>query len=144
MATDGCRRIGQGFGPITTSFAPGELSTIDVSKRATSMYDFSGLPCPPPSIDVPPGETYAPLMAPPSFIYALDPAFSTCVPGFDQGDLPPVDPPIAFTTVTGGLQGPGLPGDAPPRPRDLGARTLPLAGIPGPAKTAGPEHKSRV
>ena len=144
MATDGCSQVGKGFGPITTSFAPGELSTIVIGSHETRVYDFSDLPCPPSDVYLPPGETYAPLIAPPSFIYALDPAFSTCVIGYNQGAAPPVDPPIALTTDPGGLQGPGLPGDPPPRRRDLGARTLPLAGVPGPTKTAGPEHKFQL
>ena len=139
FATDGCNQIGNGYGPITTSFAPGELSTIEIGKSSTNVYDFSELPCPPSSIDVPPGSTYAPLLAPPSFIYALDPAFSTCVPGFDQGVDAPIDPPIALPTVHGGLEGPGALDDNLP-PRDLGAQTLPHAGTAGPAKTAEPKR----
>ena len=141
MASDGCSQIGKGFGPITTSFAPGELSIIPIGGFETRVYNFSGLPCPPPDIDVPPGEAYAPLLAPPPFIYDLDPAFTRCVPSYSQGVDPPIDPPIAVHTVHGGLPGPGVPGgDLPPR-RDLGARPRPLAGTQGPAKTAEPMHE---
>lgn len=125
MASDGCNQIGKGYGPITTSFAPGELSTIDIGGRSTNVFNFADLPCPPSGIDVPPGETYAPLIAPPSFIWDLDPAFSGCVPGYSQG----VDPPTAFTGVPG-LDGPG--DGAPPRRRDQ--EVLPW----GPTRTAGP------
>lgn len=136
-ASDGCNQIGNGYGPITTSFAPGELSTIEIRGISTKVYDFSELPCPPSSIKVPPGAFYAPLLAPPSFMYALDPAFSTCIPAADQGVDAPIDPPIALTTAHGGLEGPGALDDNLP-PRDLGAQTLLHAGTTGPAKTAEP------
>ena len=46
---------------------------------------------------------YAPLIAPPSFIFnELDSAFATCIPGFRQG----VDPPIAVQNGNG-VTGPG-------------------------------------
>ena len=144
MASDGCSQIGKSFGPITTSFAPGELSTLVIGSPETNVYNFSELPCPPSGIDLPPGETYAPLLAPPLFIFDLDPAFSTCIPGYDLGVVPPIDPPTALPTVHGGLQGPGVPGgNAPPR-RDLGARARPLAFPRGPAKTAEPKHEVQL
>ena len=145
MASDGCNQIGKSFGPITTSFAPGELSTIDLS-GGTKVYNFSELPCPPSGVDLLPGQTYAPLIAPPLFIFDLDPAFSTCIPAYNysQGLIPPIDPPTALPTVHSGLQGPGVPGgDAPPR-RDLGARARPLAFPQGPAKTAEPKHEVQL
>ena len=129
MASDGCNQIGKGFSSITTSFAPGELSTIDIGGHSTNVFNFADLPCPPSGIDVPAGQLYAPLIAPPSFIWDLDPAFSTCIPGYHQG----VDPPTALPTVQG-PQGPGAPGAAPPR-RDLGAPPW------LPTKTAGPTLK---
>lgn len=129
MASDGCKQIGNGYGPITTSFAPGELSTIDIGVYSTNSFNFNDLPCPPPGIDIPSGETYAPLISPPPFIWDLDPAFSTCIPGYSQG----VDPPTALTHADGlgGLEG------APPR-RDLGASPW------GPAKTPGPTLKAQL
>lgn len=132
MASDGCNQIGKGYGPITTSFAPGELSTIDIGGRSTNVYDFADLPCPPPGIDVPAGKPYAPLIAPPSFIWGLDPAFSGCIPGYSQG----VDPPTAHPTAPG-LGGPGDPGVAPPR-RDLAGHAHPHAASWGPVKTPAP------
>ncbi len=142
MASDGCNQIGKGYGPITTSFAPGELSTIEASDT-TNVYNFSELPCAPSGIEVPPGETYAPLLAPPSFLYDLDPAFSACVPAYVQGVNPPFDPPIAVTSVKGGLRGPDIQDNLPPR-RDLGAYARPHAGASGPAKTAEPKHKIQL
>ena len=130
MASDGCNQIGKGYGPITTSFAPGELSTIDIGGHSTNVFNFDDLPCPPPGIFVPSGQPYAPLIAPPPFIWGLDPAFSTCQPGYSQG----LDPPHAIPTMSG-PQGPGAPGAAPPRRRDL--EVFPW----GPAKTPGPVLK---
>ena len=139
IASDGCNRIGGAYGPITTSFAPGELSTIDVGGHMTSVFNFADLPCPPSSIQLPPGETYAPLIAPPAFIFDLDPAFSTCVPGYSQG----VDPAIAFTS--GILDGPGSPGANPRRRRDVvGAHAHPHGGPWGPTMTAGPTLKVQL
>ena len=143
MAADGCNQIGGRYGPITTSFAPGELSTIEIGLggQITNVYNFSQLPCPPSSVHVPSGAPYAPLLAPPSFLYDLDPAFSTCVPAWNQGLEPPFDPPIAVTSVKGGLRGPL--GNFPAR-RDLGAYARPQAGTWGPAKTAEPKNKIQL
>lgn len=140
MASDGCNQIGQGYGPITTSFAPGELSTIDIGGHSTNVFNFDDLPCPPPGIEVPAGETYAPLIAPPSFIYDLDPAFSTCIPGYSQG----VDPPTAMPTVPGGIPGPVGPRGVRPARRDLEQRAHPHVAPWAPAKTAGPTHKGQL
>ena len=129
IASDGCKQIGNTYGPITTSFAPGELSTIAIGGHSTGVFNFQDLPCPPPGIDVTPGEAYAPLISPPPFIWKLDPAFSGCIPGYSQG----VDPPHALTQG-GGLGGLGGP---PPR-RDLGASPW------GPAKTPGPALKAQL
>ncbi|KAL9135245.1 MAG: hypothetical protein Q9175_003564 [Cornicularia normoerica] len=119
MASDGCNQIGKGYGPITTSFAPGELSTI--AGGSTNVFNFADLPCGPSAIELPPGSPYAPLISPPPFIWALDPAFSNCIPGRNQG----VDPPIAVTS-DGGPQGPGP--------------VAPWA----PTKTAGPTYKDQL
>ena len=140
MASDGCNEIGQGYGPITTSFAPGELSTIDIGGHSTNVFNFDDLPCPPSGIEVTPGSTYAPLIAPPSFIFDLDPAFSSCVPGYSQG----VDPPTAMPTATGGIQGPGPPGGGRPARRDLGTQAHPHVAPWAPAKTAGPTYNGQL
>ena len=125
MASDGCSQIGKGYGPITTSFAPGELSTIDIGGHSTNVFEFSDLPCPPSGIDVPSGKPYAPLISPPPFIWGLDPAFSGCIPGYSQG----VDPPTALPTA----DAPAGPGGAPPRRRDVGASPWTPIKTPGPA-----------
>ena len=134
MASDGCNQIGKGYGPITTSFAPDELSTI--AGGSTNVFNFADLPCPPPGVEVPPGETYAPLIAPPAFIWGLDPAFSGCLPGRSQG----VDPPTAMPTADG-LGGPG--GGGHPR-RNLDAPSYPNVAPWAPTKTAGPAFKGQL
>ncbi|KAL2040994.1 hypothetical protein N7G274_006452 [Stereocaulon virgatum] len=101
IASDGCRQIGNTYAMITTSFAPGELSTIDKSSGATQVFDFSDLPCGPTG-DNP---HYSPVIAPPPFLTDLDPAFATCIPGAEQG----IDPPIAIQAADGASV-PGLPG----------------------------------
>ena len=131
-ANDGCKQIGNTYSSITTSFAPGELSTIDIGGHSTNVFNFADLPCPPSSIQLSSGETYAPLIAPPSFIWNLDPAFSTCIPGYSQG----VDPPTAFPTAAA-PGGPGPVGGAPRR-RDLEAPPW------GPIKTPGPTLKAQL
>lgn len=131
-ASDGCNQIGKGYGPITTSFAPGELSTIAIGGISTNVFNFADLPCPPSSILVPSGQPYAPLISPPPFIWGLDPAFSTCIPAYSQG----VDPATALPTDAKGPQAPEVGGGA--RRRDLGG---PLW---GPTMTAGPTLKAQL
>ena len=100
IASDGCRQIGNTYAMITTSFAPGELSTIDKSSGATRVFDFSDLPCGPAG-DNP---HYSPIIAPPPFLTNLDPAFATCIPGAEQG----IDPPGQLLGADG-ASGPGGP-----------------------------------
>lgn len=99
-ANDGCTQIGKTHSSITTMFAPSDLSTID-SSGATKVFDFGDLPCGPPGMEDP---NYAPLIAPPSFIFnELDNgAFASCIPGLHQG----VDPPRAVQAGNG-VSGPG-------------------------------------
>ena len=137
MASDGCRQIGKGYGPITTSFPPGELSTISMGGLATKVFNFADLPCPPSDVDIPPGDTYAPLIAPPSFLFELDPAFSTCIPAYAQGVVALVDPPGGHTPVHQTAEVSDLL-EFPPRRRDLGVSGW------GPTKTAGPTLKAQL
>lgn len=139
MASDGCNQVGKGYGPITTSFAPSDLLTIDIGGRSTNVFNFADLPCGPSGIDLTPGETYAPLISPPPFISDLDPAFSRCIPGYSQG----VDPPTAIPTVLGGLP-PPVPGPGRPARRDLGAHAHPHVAPWAPTKTAGPTHQGQL
>lgn len=93
-ANDGCTQIGNTYSSITKTFAPGDLSTLD-SNGATKSFNFGDLPCGPPGVE---DTSYAPLIAPPSFIFnELDSAFATCIPGLDQG----VDPPTALPPGSG-------------------------------------------
>ncbi|KAK0513753.1 hypothetical protein JMJ35_003475 [Cladonia borealis] len=123
-ATDGCTQVGTTFKDFTTSFAPGDLSTVD-SSGATKVFDFGDLPCGPSGTE---DISYAPTIAPPSFIFnELDNgAFATCIPGADQG----IDPPIAVQGG-GGVSGPGG-GGRPGRNRRAPANA---AAVPTPVIT---------
>lgn len=105
IASDGCSQIGNTYSSITTSFAPGELSTID-SSGATQVFNFGDLPCGPSGDD----PSYSPIIAPPSFLTGIDTAFATCIPGREQG----IDPPVAIQPA-GGASGLGGPGHHPGR-----------------------------
>ena len=90
---DGCEPIGPTFVDLTTSFAPGALSTVRPD-NTTHSFNFGDLPCPPADIewDFSKGP-YAPTIAPPEFLFNLDPAFKTCIHGATQG----IDPPMTLT-----------------------------------------------
>ena len=105
IASDGCSQIGNTYSSIITSFAPGEISTID-SSGATQVFNFGDLPCGPSGDD----PSYSPIIAPPAFLTGIDPAFATCIPGREQG----VDPPIAIQPA-GGASGLGGAGHHPGR-----------------------------
>ena len=84
-AYDGCQQIGQTFANLTTSFAPKELSTLR-SDWSVYPFNFNDLPCPP--ADVPWNRSegpYQPILAPPHFLFTIDPAFATCTPAASQG-----------------------------------------------------------
>lgn len=94
-AYDGCSQIGTTFVNLTTSFAPGALSTVGLDST-TYSFNFGDLPCPPADVewDFSNGP-YAPQLAPPEFLFNLDPAFKTCIPGASQG----IDPYTTLTTA---------------------------------------------
>ena len=106
-AGNSCTRVGNIYTSVTMSFAPGELSTIEGLNGPTKVFDFADLPCPPPAVasgdwyfynpQYNPGQAYNPFIAPPPGIFALDPAFSGCVPAENQG----LDPPTALPTAPG-------------------------------------------
>lgn len=102
---DGCSQIGTHIVDLTTSFAPGALSTIGLD-NTTRSFNFGDLPCPPADVgwDSSKGP-YAPRLAPPEFLFNLDPAFKTCIPGATQG----IDPYTTLTTVAAD-SGPGVVG----------------------------------
>lgn len=99
---DGCNQIGAIFVDLTTSFAPGRLSTIGLD-HTTYSFNFADLPCPPADVewDFSNGP-YAPQLAPPEFLFNLDPAFKNCIPGASQG----IDPYTTLKTATAD-SGPG-------------------------------------
>lgn len=118
QARNGCTQVGALFTSITTSFAPGELSTVRSYSLGVdgshypeiSFFDFRDIPCPPPGVLWNRTEgTYKPLLAPPDFLFDLDPAFRTCIPASGQG----VDPPIKLQIAQSG-SGPGPVGGGPP------------------------------
>ena len=91
-----------------------QLSSIDGHGKA-QPYNLGDLPCPPPNISVPPGKLYQPQMAWVGQFYSFaDPAVAKECPtiGGLAGFL---DPPMAFPTVLGGLDGTGRAGDVHPR-----------------------------
>ena len=83
---NGCSTIGTTFASYTTSFTPGLLQTIGLDRK-TYSFNFADLPCPPPPPDIgwdPARGPYRPQLAPPDFLFHLDPAFKTCIPGPSQ------------------------------------------------------------
>lgn len=95
-------RVGGIYYDFVTSFAPGELSTIEGPGGPTKAFDFADLPCPPPAIAAAnihfynpranPGRAYRPRIDLPRGILEMDPAFRDCVAAIFQG----FDPPSAF------------------------------------------------
>ena len=93
---DGCNTIGRPIFNLTTSFAIGELSTVGLN-NSTYSFNFGDLPCPPADVEWDPSKgPYAPKIAPPRFLFELDPTFANCIPGAGQG----IDPPMTLTPVT--------------------------------------------
>lgn len=132
---DGCSTIGKTFTGLTASFAPGQLSTIGHSS-STYSFNFGDLPCPPANAGWDPSEgPYSPIVAPPEFLFNLDPAFNTCIPAASQGN----DPFKMLRHAPTG-SGPGnpfcIPGHCePPNKRAVEhARSVPWA----PRKTTAP------
>ena len=65
------------------SFAPGELLTGGLRGPATAPFNFSDAICPPVTevmfpYEYQPGEPYLPQIVPPSQLFTLNPAFSSC------------------------------------------------------------------
>ena len=105
---DGCNVIGTTFVNLTTSFAPGELSTIRLDST-TYSFNYNDLPCPPASVGWNPSNgPYAPILAPPPFLFNLHPAFARCILAQSQG----TDPYTTLTTAKTD-SGPGALGCKP-------------------------------
>ena len=84
-ASDGCHQVGKTFANLTTSFAPEAMSTVR-SDWSKYPFNFTDLPCPPADIPWNRSEgPYQPLLAPPDFLFTIDPAFATCTPAASQG-----------------------------------------------------------
>ena len=84
-AFDGCQQVGQTFADLTTSFAPEAMSTVR-SDWSKYPFNFADLPCPPAGVPWNQSEgPYQPLLAPPDFLFTIDPAFATCTPAASQG-----------------------------------------------------------
>lgn len=132
IASDGCNQVGSTYADITTSFDPSQLSTI-LADGSSQSFNFAELPCPPPGVQWNAGPVYAPLLAPPPFLFGLDPAFSTCIPGASQG----VDPPTAVPTADG-VSGPASVGGGHPHGRHKRAEAHHRVEAWAPAQTAPP------
>lgn len=103
---DGCSQIGTTFANLTTSFAPGALSTVRPDSSSTYSFNFGDLPCPPADVEWDSSKgPYAPQLAPPDFLFNLDPAFKTCIPAVTQG----IDPYMTLTSAKAD-SGPGSVG----------------------------------
>lgn len=131
---DGYSQIGTTFVNLTTSFAPGQLSTVGLDS-STYSFNFGDLPCPPADVewDFSKGP-YQPQVAPPQFIFNLDPAFKTCTPGASQG----IDPYTILTNAAADST-PGPVGCMPPlckRAKRALEHAHPVAWVP--QKTAEP------
>ena len=84
-ASDGCNTVGTTFAGLTTSFPLGALSSVGPDS-STYSFNFNDLPCPPADKGWDPSKgQYRPQLAPPDFLFKLDPAFATCTPGYKQG-----------------------------------------------------------
>lgn len=84
-AFDGCHQVGKTFSGLTTSFAPEAMSTVR-SDWSIYPFNFTDLPCPPADIPWNSSEgPYQPILAPPDFLFTIDPAFATCTPAASQG-----------------------------------------------------------
>ena len=102
---DGCSRIGDIYFDLTTSFAPGVLSTVRPD-NTTYSFNFGDLPCPPADVEWSFSKgPYSPTLAPPEFLFNLDPAFKTCIHAATQG----IDPYMTLTTAVAD-SGPGAVG----------------------------------
>lgn len=103
-AADSCGPLGTTHKDLTLSFAPGELSTVEGRLGPVKSFNFADLPCPPMSVakadwyNFHPmdGRPYAPIIAPASQLYSLDPLWSTCYVDIYEG----YDPPYALTPAT--------------------------------------------
>ncbi|MCJ1236071.1 hypothetical protein MMC14_004048 [Varicellaria rhodocarpa] len=84
-----CTKVGQTYNWVTLSYAPGELSTIVSFGGPTQAYDPANQPATPTSLQS--GEAYVdiPVLAPPPGIFDIDPDWSNCVEGTNQGFDPP-------------------------------------------------------
>ncbi|KAG6991094.1 hypothetical protein G7Y79_00057g090760 [Physcia stellaris] len=104
-ATDGCRKLGNTYVDYTHTYHPGELSSI--RDGATYSFNFGDLPCPPESAHWTRPGTYAPMIAFPDWMTEVDPAWTTCDAGNEQG----IDPFTAFPSKrrgSGPHEGPPL------------------------------------
>lgn len=95
-------QVGNIYRDFVTSYAPGELSTIEGLVGPTKAFDFADLPCPPPAVaaanthfynpQANPARAYSPRIDLPRGILEMDPAFRDCVAAVYQG----FDPPMAL------------------------------------------------
>jgi len=103
VASDGCSLIGKRFPNTTASVASGALSTVGLD-HSTYTFNFGHLPSPLVDVGwVPAQGAYSPSLAPPSFLFGLDPALATCIPAASQG----IDPYTTLTMASAG-SGPGV------------------------------------
>lgn len=136
---DGCgTKLLEASMDLTTSFESDVLSTVATlpgGGLTTEIFDFGSLPCPPSGVEVPAGQPYRPLLAPPPFITAIpgwNSNFDDCNPGTG------IDPPTAMTSANGGIPGPVAPGGPLPRRNDDRAYPHPHLVPRAPLQTTAP------
>ncbi|KAM0805005.1 hypothetical protein BDR22DRAFT_969256 [Usnea florida] len=111
--SNACGSILASYATSTASIPQDQLSSIDKNGKA-QPYSLADLPCPPPNIFVPPGRLYHPKLAWVGQFYEFaDPAIAKECP-IIGGAAFLRDPPIAFPTALGGLNGTGEPGHLHP------------------------------
>lgn len=102
-----CTQVGKIYTSVIIKFAPEALSTLEGQSEVPKSFNFADIPCPPPDVasndaffynpQFNPGRQYAPRLAPPTGLWALDPEFQKCVSAnIYQG----FDPPSALPHAT--------------------------------------------
>ncbi|KAL8901617.1 MAG: hypothetical protein Q9207_005113 [Kuettlingeria erythrocarpa] len=157
-AGNNCTKIAE-YTSRTFTFKPGELSTIQGPANITKEFNFADIPCPPPDVaedvkwffnpDFNPAQPYAPVVAPFSQLWDLDPAFKDCIVPLNQG----FDPSIAYSTADaptlpmGGKGHLGPLGGGGPRLGPLHRRGEPMFAhrVPGlPLETGSPGSRGKI
>lgn len=123
---NGCGSTLAEYATSTASIPHDQLSSID-GKGKAQRYNLGHLPCPPAGIRAPPGQLYHPQLAwVGQFHEFADPAIARACPTIG-GAAGFRDPPTAFPTALGGLNGTGEAGTLHPRRIEREPANAPVA-----------------